>query len=303
MADFVMSLVQFETNEVQLQTKAMSESENLHTDGLPIYEVLARSSPLINLKDNDDETFLREITETHIRPSEEDKKMGMQYMLAIEEKQAFYIFNEIAKEENIDSLCLPVIFKLKVNLDKKPQNGLIGQNDGAKTDSASTHTPSVIDFKFLETESHARENKLVVPYNVPRLSAVALLTKAPQEDQRLHEQAFLIAFKADETTLIKFMPANIRVKEIQMDGHQLFEVQLDYRIDLSSVRKEIVGADGLTIWLEINAKAIHSEEDGSIFTIQEVTQDKLSSSPIIVELPEDLQAKKESSLKIFKSKI
>jgi len=35
-------------------------------------------------------------------------------MLAIEEKQAHYIFNEVAKSEGVDDLCLPFIFKLKV---------------------------------------------------------------------------------------------------------------------------------------------------------------------------------------------
>lgn len=190
-------------------------------------------------------------------------------MLAIEEKQAFYLFNEISKEENVDNLCLPVIFKLKVRQDKQPQNGLSGQHDGAKTDSASTLSPSVLDFKFLETESHARENKLVVPYNVPRLTAVVLLSHEPHKDQKLDESAFLIAFKADETTLYKFMPANLNLKPLEMDGQNLYEVQLDYRIDLSSVRKEIIGAEQLTLQLEIDAKKIHSKADGTEFVIIE----------------------------------
>ena len=93
------------------------------------------------------------------------------------------------------------------------------------------------------------------------------------------------------------MPANLNLKPLEMDGQNLYEVQLDYRIDLSSVRKEIIGAEQLTLQLEIDAKKIHSKADGTEFVIIEGAQEKLTSSPIIVELPEDLKAKKESSLK------
>ena len=35
-------------------------------------------------------------------------------MLSIEEKQAFYLFNEVSRAEGISNLCLPLMFKMKV---------------------------------------------------------------------------------------------------------------------------------------------------------------------------------------------
>lgn len=35
-------------------------------------------------------------------------------MLSIEEKQAFYLFNEVSKSEGVQQLCLPFIFKMKI---------------------------------------------------------------------------------------------------------------------------------------------------------------------------------------------
>jgi len=69
--------------------------------------------------------------------------------------------------------------------------------DKSKIGAAITKSPSVIDFKIIQKESHARANQLVVPFNVPRISAVVLLTERPHEDPVLRQKAFLMAFKAD----------------------------------------------------------------------------------------------------------
>jgi hypothetical protein len=167
MADFAIDLVSYETED---------EGQNVETEGLPTYEVVARSSPLENLVDNDDETFIREITQTHISPSAEDRKKGVKYMLAIEEKQAHYIFNEVAKSEGVDDLCLPFIFKIKVIQGTK-KRGMRNFIDQAKASADISKSPAVIDFKIIQSESHARANQLVVPYNVHRISAVVLLTE------------------------------------------------------------------------------------------------------------------------------
>ena len=59
MADFSMSLLAFETNP----------DDKLNTDGLPNHEVVALSSPLFNLRENDDETFMRHMHKTLIDPN------------------------------------------------------------------------------------------------------------------------------------------------------------------------------------------------------------------------------------------
>lgn len=41
------------------------------------------------------------------------------YLVAIEEKQAWLIFNEVAKAEAADNLCLPVIFSMSVVKDRE----------------------------------------------------------------------------------------------------------------------------------------------------------------------------------------
>lgn len=90
------------------------DSSGVESDGLPNYEVIARSSPITNLEKNDDETFMRTLKERDIVPDEDGESKGQKFMLTIEERQATYIFNEVAKQEAADNLCLPFIFKLKI---------------------------------------------------------------------------------------------------------------------------------------------------------------------------------------------
>lgn len=47
-------------------------NSKVDADGLPNYEIIERSSHLINLESNDDETFIRHIDRIVIDPSEED---------------------------------------------------------------------------------------------------------------------------------------------------------------------------------------------------------------------------------------
>lgn len=53
MADFQIDLISYSASE--------ANQAELETDGLPNYEVVARSSPIKNLKENDDETFMRNL--------------------------------------------------------------------------------------------------------------------------------------------------------------------------------------------------------------------------------------------------
>ena len=64
---------------------------------MPNHEVLELSSSLINLANNDDETFQRKLPSIHVNPTEEDVMKDMKYMMTIEEKQASFIFNEVAR--------------------------------------------------------------------------------------------------------------------------------------------------------------------------------------------------------------
>jgi hypothetical protein len=52
----------------------------------------------------------------------------------------------------------------------------------------------------------------------------------------------VITFKADEKPLQRFMPVNLEVVEVDLNGRTVFEVRLDYKIDLSSAKKMIIGA-------------------------------------------------------------
>jgi hypothetical protein len=85
-ADFILQLIQYE-----------EESAEASEDGVPNHELLELSSNLINLANNDDETFQRKLNSIHVNPSEEDVMNNIKYMMTIEEKQASLIFNEVAR--------------------------------------------------------------------------------------------------------------------------------------------------------------------------------------------------------------
>lgn len=59
MADFMMQLIQYDE----------LVSEDSENDGLSNYEVITNSAPLVDLDDNDDETFLRSIEHTYVDPN------------------------------------------------------------------------------------------------------------------------------------------------------------------------------------------------------------------------------------------
>jgi len=63
-----------------------AEAAEKSTDDDPAdYAIAGHQSPLMNLEDNDDETFIRRIPRMHINPAEE-RSRGLKYMLSIEEK-------------------------------------------------------------------------------------------------------------------------------------------------------------------------------------------------------------------------
>lgn len=74
-----------------------------------------------------------------------------------------------------------------------------------------------------------------------------------------------MAFHADDKTLEKFSPANIELNPLEIGGRQVFEVKLDYLVDLSNVRRQIAGAEVLHFWLEVDTDALRSKASGSAF--------------------------------------
>jgi len=113
----ITSEIGFDVNVADFSMQVLLYDEDMkqggEDDDSELVGVMAASSPLMNLQDNDDETFLRAIRKARINPREEHAA-GLRYLLAIEERQAFYIFNEVTKAEGVSDLCLPFIFKLEV---------------------------------------------------------------------------------------------------------------------------------------------------------------------------------------------
>ena len=90
MADFGLELVKVRLDDLE------STSET----GLPNFEYIEHSSPLMKLEHNDDQTFTRKLPKTRIYPhgDEMEEEGGKyRYMLAISERQSWLIFNEVAK--------------------------------------------------------------------------------------------------------------------------------------------------------------------------------------------------------------
>jgi len=129
----------------------------------------------------------------------------MKYMILIEEKQAFYMFNEVAKSEGVENLCLPFIFKMKIEKGHSKDSGLLSMIDESMHTSMTKadmfDEPHIVDFRFISQDtSHVRAQHLHVPFNVKRISASVLLTRHPLDNENTRKQAFLLAFKVDEVT-------------------------------------------------------------------------------------------------------
>jgi len=144
MADFNIELVLFDA----------AGAETATDEDPADWAVVAKQTPLMNLSDNDDETFIRSIPRIHLKPHDEEGS-GLKYMLTIEEKQAFYLFNEVSRSMNIDELCLPLIFKMQVlKEDSKNASGLsqlISKHEhaGAHTEADVFGEAHIIDYKII----------------------------------------------------------------------------------------------------------------------------------------------------------
>ena len=224
----------------------------------------------------------------------------MKYMMTIEEKQASFIFNEVARQEGGSNLCLPFIFKIRVNKGKDFGHGnlssFIEKMKGSKSshEYKVMHEASIIDFKFLLVGQDYHPDRIVVPYNVARMYASVLLTEAPHDDSHLRQKAFTLVFNVDGRSILKFMPQNLEVQPIEIQKITMYEVKLDYIIDLSRTRSNLIGASDLSLHLVIDPKKIKTLKTAEKFNISEEAERLFQDRFIIVEPPEDLTAKTEA---------
>jgi len=100
------------------------------------------------------------------------------YLVAIEEKQAWLIFNEVAKAEAAENLCLPVIFKMDVTKSRDKKVSMLSEyvsGDNMSSDAKEAfNEPNIIDFKYTIPPNHLGE--LVVPFNVARVGVSVLVS-------------------------------------------------------------------------------------------------------------------------------
>lgn len=128
------------------------------------------------------------------------------YLLTIEEKQAFLVFNEVAKAEGAENLCLPFIFKMKVTEGHSASGlaGLFGRF-ASHAHGATGPAPGVFDkaeiIDFTFGIADARGHEAVVPFSVPRVSVNVLATDAAKDDDWMRKKAFMLVFKVNDAPI------------------------------------------------------------------------------------------------------
>ena len=93
--------------------------------------------------------------------------------------------------------------------------------------------------------------------------------------------------------MLRMMPDHLEIQEVDFHGSTLYQVVTHYQIDLSSQRKLIQGASLIALKYHIDTMGLKSVESGKPFTMAEDVADKLDNSILIVEFPDDIQAKKD----------
>ena len=221
---------------------------------------------------------------------------GIKYVFTLEEKQAWFIFNEVAKAEASGSLCLPVIFTMTVTKQKDREVSMLSEyisGDNMSVDANSAFKEAnVIDFKYILKENHMGE--LVVPFNVPRVGVTVLVSEELKEDVFLQKRAFLLAFRVDGKVIKRFTPVNIEGKDIEVMGKDVHSLQIDFNTDLAEERKHIVGASKIELMLEINSDHMIALKTKKSVGIVQTLIDKYEDMVITVEFPEDISAKHEA---------
>ena len=163
---------------------------------------------------------MRKLPKINIDPTEEDIMQGVKYLVTIEETQAWLIFNEVAKYEAANSLCLPLVMTMSVKKQKDGEVSMLSEYVGGDHVSAETKAAfeeaNIIDFKYIVEENHMGE--LVVPFNVPRISASVLVSEALKVDRFLKVRAFTLAFKVDGKVVKRIKPVNLEQEDREING-------------------------------------------------------------------------------------
>mmetsp|Transcript_10145 Transcript_10145/g.13776 ORF Transcript_10145/g.13776 Transcript_10145/m.13776 type:complete len:141 (+) Transcript_10145:2746-3168(+) len=139
-------------------------------------------------------------------------------MLSIEEKQAFYMFNEVSKAEGLKDLCLPVILKMRVESESgKKASGLSSMLSRIESGASRSHSifdeAHVVDYKIMtHSHDHGLAHGVTVPFNVQHVMASVLLTQLPVDTETLRLNAVTLAFKIDGNVRLRFFPDNISLK-------------------------------------------------------------------------------------------
>ena len=160
------------------------------------------------------------------------------------------MFNEISKSEGAENLCLPMLFKLRVEKGHSQGHSLLTMMDQGDIDMMEE--PSIIDLRFISQDtSHIKGQHLHVPFNVKRISASALLSQQPDGDKSALYEVFYLSLEVDGEIQLKYRTENVEFMDVEVNGEDFTQMNLDFNVDFSQVRKTIVGAKSLRLKIEV----------------------------------------------------
>lgn len=281
MADFTLQLSAYDK---QLDT---SNDKVLYGN----YELVEQSSSLVDLQNNDDETFIRQMHQILVDPTQDEEMDNSKFVFAIQEREATLIFNEVAKQEGANSLCLPMIFKMQIQKDNAPRGLSMLAGPGVNIERGEAQ---ILDFKFVLDQSTVLDHdQLTVPFNTKRITAALLLTKVPHDIKPQLARAITLQFVIDDQVGLRIPAVDFNVQEVEIDGHQLYRLEADYEVDLSQERKRVSGAKNLYFNIDLNEKFLYAMgHKDDVFFVSDELRDKLASTWVNVKIPSDSLAKR-----------
>lgn len=287
-ADFQMSLVEFSGD--------VSDMSNLDAD----VEFVARSTPIANLENNDDETFVRNLKRLNINPAQ-DQTENVQYLLTIAESQAQIVFDEVVQSTGqTKNLCLPFI--LEMDIYKKDDRSLgsymkeIRQNmasDSSTGEDISPNAPLILNYKYIISGRMANEN-LMVPVSVKRIQVGVLFSEAPKDVGQFRD-AFSLDLVANTQIVTRFKAVNFDFKEANQRGEKLSEVVLSFEIDIGpDDRRKFRSSKDVSLRLNISyPQGIKTEKGGIQFVPTDAVLSKMRNDGVHVKMDGRDQARKE----------
>ena len=80
------------------------------------------------------------------------------------------------------------------------------------------------------------------------------------------------------------------VAPLHAHNRDLYEIQIDFTIDLSNLRKQIIGAEQLELRMEVETSGLKALESKAAFGITPDALEKLKEMSVTVEMPGDVAA-------------